>query len=482
MRPLQLTMQSFGPYKDRETIDFTALADCRLFVISGNTGAGKTTIFDAVCFALYGKASGEDRKDPRMLRSHFADDETHTSVELAFAVGSRTYRVFRQMPHRKSGNKSETGGRIELYETTGGREVPCDSRFTTDDVNRRLERIVGLTLEQFSQIVMLPQGEFRKLLTSETDDKEKILRRIFRTELYNRTEELFQEKTREQRALLQQERTALDVHVQQVAVALPRRDDSELFRTLDSPYRQAPQVVAALEEEGAYYAAQREELQQRRERLAQQATEREAAYHAAKALNERLALQERKREEQALLASRKPAMEAAEARQREAEQAARIEPYEERRRAAAAYAAEKRQQREAKLADAAAAAQAAELAERRYDEEAAREPERSAAARELERLGELAPAVRALAAREREAERIAGEERELAAGAAALERELEGALAAKRQLGERIRQAERDTAALPERKERLHKLRQQAKLLKDLLELERRLGEGAKLE
>ena len=98
MKPLKLTMTAFGPYRDTETVDFRELEDRRLFVISGNTGAGKTSIFDAICFAFYGTASGEDRSDPRMLRSHFAGEETHTAVEFEFAIGRKSYSVLRQMP------------------------------------------------------------------------------------------------------------------------------------------------------------------------------------------------------------------------------------------------------------------------------------------------------------------------------------------------------------------------------------------------
>lgn len=154
----------------------------------------KTSIFDAICFAIYGTASGEDRADPRMLRSHFAAEEIHTAVHFDFAIGRRSYLVLRQMPHRKGGNKSETGGKCELYETTSGEPIPAVDRFILSDVNAKLEQIIGLTKEQFSQIVMLPQGEFRKLLTSDTDNKEEILRRIFRTELYERLENRFQQK------------------------------------------------------------------------------------------------------------------------------------------------------------------------------------------------------------------------------------------------------------------------------------------------
>ncbi|GAE34857.1 AAA family ATPase [Halalkalibacter akibai] len=102
MKPLKITITAFGPYKNVETIDFTELKEQRLFVISGNTGAGKTTIFDAICFALYGDASGEDRSDSRMLRSQFADEDIHTSVDFQFILRNRTYRVFRQMAHVKA--------------------------------------------------------------------------------------------------------------------------------------------------------------------------------------------------------------------------------------------------------------------------------------------------------------------------------------------------------------------------------------------
>jgi len=155
MKPIRLSITAFGPYKGQETIDFTKFHEHRLFVISGPTGAGKTTIFDAICYALYGTASGEDRDDVRMLRSHFADDDIHTSVELDFQIGQRSFRVIRQMGHRKAGNKSETGSRIELYETTSGQAVPAVDRFMVTDVDRKIESLFGLNKDQFSQIVML---------------------------------------------------------------------------------------------------------------------------------------------------------------------------------------------------------------------------------------------------------------------------------------------------------------------------------------
>ena len=117
-------MTAFGPYKGTETVDFRELENNRLFVISGATGSGKTTIFDGICFALYGQASGEDRTDIRAMRSDFADNETQTAVELTFEIHNRTYRIMRQIPYVKIGNKTETMARCEFYEQTDRRRNP----------------------------------------------------------------------------------------------------------------------------------------------------------------------------------------------------------------------------------------------------------------------------------------------------------------------------------------------------------------------
>ncbi|MEH6892083.1 AAA family ATPase, partial [Bacillus sp. JJ864] len=129
MRPIKLIMTAFGPYKQKETIDFEELGEHRIFAISGNTGAGKTTIFDAICYALYGEASGEERNDTNMLRSQFADDNVYTSVELLFQLKEKTYCIKRQLGHKKQGNKTITGHAIEFYEVAGDEQIPCVDRF-----------------------------------------------------------------------------------------------------------------------------------------------------------------------------------------------------------------------------------------------------------------------------------------------------------------------------------------------------------------
>ncbi|WP_164779766.1 AAA family ATPase, partial [Paenibacillus kobensis] len=310
MRPIKLRLTAFGPYRDGETIDFTELGDRRLFVISGNTGAGKTTIFDAICFALYGAASGEDRAEIRMLRSHFADDETFTTVEFDFAVGKRSYRVVRQMAHKKAGNKSETPGKAELYETTSGELVPCVDRFMVTDVNAKLESIIGLTKDQFNQIVMLPQGEFRKLLTSDTENKEDILRRIFRTDLFRKLEERFQQQHRELKDEASKARTRLDVMIGQAGETLPVRADSALAAVLAQPYRSPAQMLDALAQEAAMYREAAGAAEGRKTQAAERLGAEEARLREALALNGRFAELAKRQAHAAELAQQRPEAEA----------------------------------------------------------------------------------------------------------------------------------------------------------------------------
>src|SRR6185437_10154497 len=137
MRPIQLKMTAFGPYKGTEIVDFNELNGNRLFVISGATGSGKTTIFDGICFALYGQASGEDRTDIRAMRSDFADNDIQTSVELTFDIHNRTYRIMRQIPYVKEGNKTETPASCEFYELTEDGEVPIVDRQIVSEINKK---------------------------------------------------------------------------------------------------------------------------------------------------------------------------------------------------------------------------------------------------------------------------------------------------------------------------------------------------------
>ncbi|WP_152657258.1 AAA family ATPase [Oceanobacillus sp. CFH 90083] len=246
MQPVRLTLHAFGPYKEKEIIDFSELQGNTLFVISGKTGAGKTTLFDGIAFALYGRASGSDREDQRMLRSDFADEDVHTSAELIFQIQDKTYRIFRQLGHVKKGNKSKTGDKCEFYEIRGAEQVPAVDRQMVSEIDQKIEGIIGLTPDQFKQIVMLPQGEFRKLLTSGTENKEEILRRLFKTEHYKYMNELLRERklrleSENQRILSRMEQ----LRTQIFSLDLP--EDSPVLELANREHVNTHQIIEALE-------------------------------------------------------------------------------------------------------------------------------------------------------------------------------------------------------------------------------------------
>ncbi|PLT32518.1 AAA family ATPase [Bacillus sp. V5-8f] len=203
MRPLTLTMQAFGPYAGRETIDFTALGNRTMFVISGKTGSGKTTIFDGISFAIYGKASGEDRNGQE-LRSQFAVDDLSTEVELLFSLRGKTYAISRA-PQQDRKKKTGEGfvtvtSKAELYEIDASGEKKLLGS-NVREVDEKIKSIMQIDANQFRQILMIPQGEFRKLLTSDSKEKEQILQKLFHTELYKRIEEKLKEQATELRKL-----------------------------------------------------------------------------------------------------------------------------------------------------------------------------------------------------------------------------------------------------------------------------------------
>ncbi|HYK75257.1 MAG TPA: AAA family ATPase, partial [Pseudoneobacillus sp.] len=197
MKPLRLTLQAFGPYAGKETIDFSQLGNRTMFVISGKTGSGKTTIFDGISYAIYGKASGEDRNGPE-LRSQFASDDILTEATLEFSLRNKRYLVIRspqQERKKKSGEGTTTiTAKAELYEIDeSGNEKLLGSNVR--EVEEKIKEIMLIDSNQFRQILMIPQGEFRKLLTSDSKDKEVILQRLFHTEIYKMIEDRLKEES-----------------------------------------------------------------------------------------------------------------------------------------------------------------------------------------------------------------------------------------------------------------------------------------------
>lgn len=221
MRPLRLTMQAFGSYGRREVVDFEK-TNQNLFLITGDTGAGKSTIFDAVVFALYGEASsGINKKDGIELQSQYAGADTQPFVELVFSEGDETYTVRRIPRHarpkkRGSGIKEESGS-VSLT-------LPDGTEYPQKETDRKLEEIIGLTKNQFMQVAMIAQGEFMELLRAKSDDKKVIFRKLFHTELYQKIVDELAGRRREKQQEIARIRTVCQMEVSHIV--LPDTDEN----------------------------------------------------------------------------------------------------------------------------------------------------------------------------------------------------------------------------------------------------------------
>lgn len=181
MRPIKLTVSAFGPYAGKTVLDLDKLGENGLYLITGDTGAGKTTIFDAITYALYGEASGDNR-EPSMFRSKYAEATTPTEVELVFSYAGKTYTVKRNPEYERPKSRGEGF-------TTQKAEVQLkypDGRVVTKqrNVDNAIRDIMGINRSQFLQIAMIAQGDFLKLLLAPTEERKKIFRQIFKTQLY----------------------------------------------------------------------------------------------------------------------------------------------------------------------------------------------------------------------------------------------------------------------------------------------------------
>lgn len=181
MKPQTLIMCAFGPYAQETTLDFTKLQDCALYLISGDTGAGKTSIFDAIAFALYGETSGKQRAG-EMLRCQYADVRTETYVDLRFVHQDRLYRIKRTPEYTRPSKRSDAlivqKASVELYLPDGSVIVK------NKEATKQIETILGVNSSQFSHIAMIAQGDFLKLLLASTEERKQIFRKIFHSDVY----------------------------------------------------------------------------------------------------------------------------------------------------------------------------------------------------------------------------------------------------------------------------------------------------------
>ena len=182
MKPVSLTISAFGPYAGEQTIDFERLGSQGLFLITGDTGAGKTTIFDAITFALYGEASGDVRKAD-MFRSKYAKDDVKTFVRLTFEYANKRYTVERNPEYMRPKGR---GTGMTTEKANAALEYPDDREPVTKsrEVTCAITELIGLDCRQFTQIAMIAQGDFQKLLIAGTAERGEIFRQIFHTEIY----------------------------------------------------------------------------------------------------------------------------------------------------------------------------------------------------------------------------------------------------------------------------------------------------------
>ena len=298
MRPLQLTLSAFGPYAAQTTLDLEKLGKGGLYLITGDTGAGKTTLFDAITYALYDHSSSGIREGS-MLRCKYADDKTPTFVELEFEVHGVRYTVRRNPEYQRPKARGE-GMTTEKADAT--LTYPDDRPPVTKakDVTAAVQEIIGLDYNQFSQIVLIAQGQFTKLLNASTEERSRIFRKLFRTQRYAQ----LQERLQSEASALNQQRTAQNAKLDSLLGGLqfsPEDPDAEALRALCA--QTVPETAlalldtltarqaAALEEAGTALQATEAQLntvQQQlgaaaqAQRLAQQLAARQAELAAAK--------------------------------------------------------------------------------------------------------------------------------------------------------------------------------------------------------
>ena len=227
MKPLKLTMSAFGSYAGKNVIDFTGQQQ-GIFLITGDTGAGKTTIFDAITYALYNQTSGGERNG-NMMRSQYAQQETETYVELEFLYRGQTYRVRRNPDYKIT--KTLKNGKIREQ------KVPHSVELTMPDgtvfpekknaTDAKIIEILGLTADQFSQIVMIAQGDFLKLLYTKSDERKMIFSKLFRTDIYWKIQENLRRKSMEMDERIQENDRAFEQEKSRI-ILLPESEELPL--------------------------------------------------------------------------------------------------------------------------------------------------------------------------------------------------------------------------------------------------------------
>lgn len=245
MRPLKLIMSAFGPYAGSTEVDFTSLGERGLYLITGDTGAGKTTIFDAITFALYGEASGEIR-EASMLRSNYAAEKTPTFVELSFVLGGKEYRVRRNPEY----NRPKARGEGFTVQKSDAELTLPDGKIITrqKDVNQQIVEILGIDRSQFTRIAMIAQGDFRKLLFASTEERKKIFQKLFHTHFYQSLQEELKRISAQMRKEFEKASASLDQYAEGILCAPddPLQDQVQKAREHQIPVAKIAELLKQL--------------------------------------------------------------------------------------------------------------------------------------------------------------------------------------------------------------------------------------------
>lgn len=191
MKPIRLELKEFGPYKD-EIIEWDKIINEPIFLITGKTGSGKSTLFDAITYALYNKTTGG--KDIASLRTKTAADKDKTQVNFDFELSGKRYRIERTLAYLKTGNKNLTSGKVVLMEYNSEKQDIIATK--EQEVKEKIEELIGLDDKQFCQIIILPQGKFKEFLLSKSSEKKETLRSLFNTYFYQKFVDLVQEQAK----------------------------------------------------------------------------------------------------------------------------------------------------------------------------------------------------------------------------------------------------------------------------------------------
>lgn len=320
MRAIRLKLTAFGPYLQEQIVEFNDLGEESIFLITGPTGAGKTTIFDAICYALYGRASGSDREQDS-LRSDFANADEQTEVQFVFSLHEQTYEVTRkpkQVRKKARGDGyTDEPAQATFYEIVDGEKLLVSSRITM--INEIIQDKIGFDYDQFCKMVLIPQGEFRKLISENSREREAILQSIFNTYVYKKmTEEL-----KSQAKQLEEEINSLDqlIHHEMIKIKWEHHqvDESD---TVEKIVEKLQEEMFKIEQQIKLSSAEKGKQEERLEKA-------QNIYYLNQTFEQKFLEYEQLLQEQTALELQTPVIEVKQKQLQVAMKAQKVVPYEE---------------------------------------------------------------------------------------------------------------------------------------------------------